>query len=125
MKTIDTSIIKDIIISILIVICIILILIIILYNKTGLTKFVPEVEEYQMSEEMAEHLGETAEQEENTVVTYKIDSTDLKSAEITKEYDKGKKNPFAMESSDFISNSYVVNSGVSENEYYYEDDGTK
>ena len=98
MKKIDVDLIKDIIISVLLVIAIVLVVIIILYNKTGLIKIIPEVEKYKMSEKMEKELNETVEEEQNTVVTYKIDATDLKNAEKSREYDKGKKNPFAYQS---------------------------
>lgn len=130
MKKIDLNIIKDIIISVLIVTCIVLILVVIFYNKTGLTKFIPESEEYNMSEEMQNDFTQTAEQEDNTIITYKLDASDLKQVEKTNEYDKGKKNPFS-ESSEGVNNGNVTTGSAdnstqsSENETFYEDDGTK
>ena len=125
MKRVDVDLIKDISISVLIVIAIILVVIIVLYNKTGLIKIIPEVESYKMSEQMEKDLNDTVIQEENTVVTYKIDSTDLKSAEKTNEYDKGKKNPFAFQSEGVETLNNGINTTLSETENFYEDDGTK
>lgn len=130
MKKIDLNLIKDIIISVLIVTCIVLILVVIFYNKTGLTKFIPEAEEYNMSEEMQNDFTQTVEQEDNTIIKYKLDSSDLKQVEKTNEYDKGKKNPFS-EFSEGVNNGNITTGVVdkstqaSENETFYEDDGTK
>ena len=130
MKKIDLNLIKDIIISILIVTCIVLIIVVIFYNKTGITKFVPEIEEYSMSEDMKNDFTQTAEQEENTIVTYKLDASDLKQVEKTNEYDKGKKNPFSKSTEGINNGNVIIDSTgntiqTSQNETFYEDDGTK
>ena len=122
--------IKDIIISILIVACIFLILSVILYNKISISKVIPKSEEYQISNEMQEALNDSAKSENKEfVTTYSIGASDLKKYEATKEYVKGKKNPFAVESTGNGSNSNNTTGETDENssssDRFYEDDGTK
>lgn len=133
MKKINIDLIKDLIISILIVICIALVISVIFYNKIPLNKVIPESQEYALTSEMQEALNESHTEEATEVVTtYYIDAADLKKFESTKEYDKGKKNPFAEESdSSEIENTVNTNSidsntsTSSTNSNFYEDDGTK
>ena len=133
MKKINMDLIKDLIISILIVICIILVTSVIFYNKISLGKVIPESQEYALTSEMQEALNESYTDEATEVVTtYYIDAADLKKFESTKEYDKGKKNPFAVESDSSeignITNTNNIdsnNSTSSANNNFYEDDGTK
>lgn len=131
MKKINIDLIKDLIISILIVICIALVISIISYNKISLSKVIPESQEYILSSEMQEDLNKSHTDEATEVVkTYYIDAADLRKYESTKEYDKGKKNPFAVES-DSSENENIANnidsngSTSSPNTNFYEDDGTK
>lgn len=133
MKKINIDLIKDIIISILILISIVLIVSVIFYNKNPLNKVIPESQEYALASEMQEALNESYIDESTEVVTtYYIDAADLKKFESTKEYDKGKKNPFAVESdSSEIGNIADTNnidsnaSTSSTNSNFYDDDGTK
>lgn len=133
MKKINIDLIKDIIISILIIICIVLIVSVIFYNKNPLNKVIPESQEYALASEMQEALNESYIDESTEVVTtYYIDAADLKKFESTKEYAKGKKNPFAVESdSSEIGNIADTNnidanaSTSSTNSNFYDDDGTK
>ena len=133
MKKINMDLIKDLIISILIVICIILVTSVIFYNKISLGKVIPESQEYALTSEMQEALNESYTDEATEVVTtYYIDAADLKKFESTKEYDKGKKNPFAVESDSLetgnTANTNNIDSNTSTsstNSNFYEDDGTK
>lgn len=133
MKKINTDLIKDIFISILIVICIALIISVIFYDKISITKVVPESEQYQLSEEMQEGLNDSyTEDSKEIVTTYYIDAADLKKYEQTKEYNKGKKNPFAVESEDIQDANLINNNNIDSNDTsstnstnFYEDDGTK
>ena len=66
------------------------------------------------------------------ITTYHIDAADLKKYEKTKEYNKGKKNPFAEEIITSSNNSIVNGSNNSIEEpstnnstNFYDDDGTK
>lgn len=129
------SIIKDIIISILIVVTILLIISIIFYDKISLSKVIPEAEEYTLSDEMQKDLDEGKEEETKQIVTtYYIDAVDLKNYEKNKEYNKGKKNPFAELSTSNGTSTSENNTSSSENnsnnnnknnENFYDDDGTK
>lgn len=133
MKKINIDLIKDLIISILIVICIALVISVIFYNKIPLNKVIPESQEYALTSEMQKALNESYTDEATEVVTtYYIDAADLKKFESTKEYDKGKKNPFAEESDSsetgntINTNSIDSNTSTSStNSNFYEDDGTK
>lgn len=133
MKKINIDLIKDLIISILIVICIALVISVIFYNRLPLSKIIPESQEYALSSEMQEDLNRSYTDEATEVVTtYYIDAADLKKYESTKEYNKGKKNPFAVESdSSETGNTTNLNnidsnsSTSSTNTNFYEDDGTK
>jgi len=128
----SAEIIKDLIISILIVVCIIVILSVIFYDKISLSKVIPESEEYILTEEMQEGIEESIVEESKEVVTkYYIDAADLKKYEKTNEYNKGKKNPFAVEEipvDTTIDNTTDNNNSSSTNNEstnFYEDDGTK
>lgn len=89
-------IIKEMIIIILLLCAIALILGIILYDYIPINKVVPEIEKYQTSESVKNEIKETIDTENSEiVVTYEMDSSDLKSFEKTNEYDKGKANPFS------------------------------
>lgn len=135
MKNEKFSIIKDIIISILIVVTILLIISIIFYDKISLSKVIPEAEEYTLSDEMQKDLDEGKEEETKQIVTtYYIDAADLKNYEKNKEYNKGKKNPFAELSTSNGTSTNENNTSSSENnsnnnnknnENFYDDDGTK
>lgn len=131
MKKINIDLIKDLIISILIVICIALVISVIFYNRIPLSKVIPESQEYALSSEMQEDLNRSHTDEATEVVTtYYIDAADLKKYESTKEYNKGKKNPFAVESdsseNENTANNIASNSSTSSlNTNFYEDDGTK
>lgn len=138
MKKMSTEIIKELVISLLIVICIALVISVIFYDKISLGKVIPQSEEYELSDEMKEDIENgILEETKEMVVDYYIDAADLRKYEKTKEYNKGKINPFAAESATTASNTVTgdnqtadgnTNSGTSDNtneNYYYEDDGTK
>lgn len=136
MKKMSAEIIKELVISILIVICVVLIISVIFYDKISLSKVIPQSEEYQLSEEMQADIDNgILEETKEMVINYYIDAADLKKYERTKEYNKGKINPFAAESTNATSNSTTTdNNQTTNNEssnssnndnYYYEDDGTK
>ena len=90
------SIFKEIIIFLLLLIVIALILGILFYNYIPSNKIVPvALKQYELSEEVQEELKETMSQtSENIVKTYSIGDTDLSVYETTKDYNKGKVNPF-------------------------------
>ena len=133
MNKMNTDLIKDVVISILIVICIILIISIIFYNKLSFNKVIPEAEEYALPDEMLEDLNSSYTEDATQIVTtYYIDAADLKKYERTKEYNKGKQNPFAEESIAVEGESTLGDSTndststkTSENTNFYEDKGIK
>lgn len=129
MKNYIIEVIKDLIISVLIIICIIVILSIIFYDKISLSKVVPEAEEYFLTEEMEQEIEDTnLEEAKEVIVNYYIDATDLKKYEKTKEYNKGKSNPFAAESFDAGEVTNTVDgtsSNDSTNSNFYKDEGIK
>ena len=117
-----SKIIKDIFISIMVVISIVLGLGVILYDKISISKIIPQSEEYMLTEEMNQAVeGGGEEKIEETVVQYNIDAVDLKKHEKTKEYNKGKKYPFAP----FTDEPDINNTSSGNSENFYEDDGTK
>ena len=89
------NIIKEIIIVLLLAIVIILILGVILYEYIPANKIVPEKVSYTTPGSVQEELKNGEEiKEDEIVITYQIDSTDLKNYEKINEYVPGKKNPF-------------------------------
>lgn len=133
MNKINTDFIKDLIIGILIAICIVLIVLVIMYNRASFTKVIPESQDYAMPEDMLEELnkGYAEDKETQLITTYYIDATDLKKYEKTKQYNKGKKNPFAIESDETdaeltgSSNTTQDGDSSSTSTHFYTDDGTK
>ena len=91
------TILKEGAIVILLIIAIGLILGIVFYDYIPDSKTVPQkVESYAFPEDVKEDLSQSMESiEQNIVRTYYIDSQDLSLYETTKEYNKGKANPFA------------------------------
>ena len=116
-------------ISLLIVLFITLIIFIILYNKLSINKIIPQSEDYLLSESMQKDIEEDKlEEAEEVVTTYYLDASDLKKFEKTKEYQKGKANPFA-EVSDSVPNTTSTGDTEKSNgnasSGYYRDKGTK
>ena len=134
MSRVNIDLIKDLIISLLIILCLVLIIFVVFYDDVSLTKIIPESEHYKLSAEMDEDLKQSETDESKEIVTtYYIDSADLKKYEKTNEYNKGKQNPFSVESIDTQDsidtnkNNEESDSNTSSNtsNYYYEDDWTK
>ena len=131
MKKTGLNIMKDFIISLLIAACIILLFSVVLYEKISINKVIPQSEEYTVSNEMQEDLNESVSIEEKEVVTtYYIDAAELKKYEKTKEYNKGKKNPFAAESEGTSNNIVTGNDNniiidTPTTNTFYGDSGTK
>ena len=108
------------------------------YNKISLSRVIPKVEEYKLSDEIKQEIEQEEESEQTEIITtYELDATDLNYYEKTKEYDKGKKNPFAAEKTSDSDSSESQSSGggssssdddnetKSSSTNFYEDDGTK
>lgn len=136
----NKDLIKNIGISILVIIALILLIMVVSYNKIAIGKVIPKAEEYQLDNEIKNEL-ESDELDENSeiITTYEIDASDLKQYEKTKEYNKGKANPFAEESSSSSSENNSTSSNESSSTSsgtstannssssngFYDDDGTK
>lgn len=124
------KIIKDFILSMLIVICVIIILCLIFYDDISLNKFIPESQEYSLTEEISKEMEENDFEGMKEVVTkYYIDASDLKKYEKTNEYNKGKKNPFAVEetptANNIIDSNNNTSSGIKNNSTSFYDDDIK
>ena len=123
MKEYINGIIKNLIISILVIIGLILILSLIFYDKIALSREIPEVDEYYLTEEMQDEIEEgNLDDAEEVVINYHIDAADLKKYENNNEYFYGKNHPFAVTSEYTEDNEENSNKGQSG---FYEDDGTK
>ena len=101
------SIIKEIIIILLLSLAIMLVLGIAFYEYIPIAKIVPNEVNYTTPGEVKEELmnGETANEEE-VILTYSINSSDLNNYKKTQKYKPGKANPFS---------SYQVNDGANGN----------
>ncbi len=70
-----------------------------LYDYIPTNKIVPKIEQYQVPENIQKELDEyvSEEEQQKTQIVYEIDGTDLKNDEKTKDYQKGKVNPFGQD----------------------------
>lgn len=102
---------KEVIIFLLLLIVIALVLGVLFYDYIPNNKIVPTaLKPYELSEEVQEELNETmSRSSENIVKTYYIDSSDLSVYASTKDYNKGKVNPFEDYTSQQTTNSTVTN----------------
>lgn len=122
------NIIKEVFVSFLIVISILLLTIIIFYNKVSIGQVIPYVEEYNLPEEIKQEIEDnTIDGETEVIITYELDASDLKKYERTKEYNKGKKNPFAVEFSNPPDENQTSsnNSANNNSTNFYDDVGIK
>lgn len=105
---------KELIIVLLLILAILLVLGVFLYDYIPMNKVVPKIEQYETPGNIKEELEESIQDEQNmmTPIVYEINNSDLKQYEKTKDYDKGKVNPFADST---ISNVINENSGTSTN----------
>ena len=105
------SIIKEIIIILLLLLAILLVLGVFLYDYIPTNKIVPKVEQYQLPNSIKEEINEsiTDIEEGSTQIVYEIDGTDLKNYEKTKDYQKGKANPFEQATTSSTTNETNTN----------------
>ena len=100
------NVIKEIAIMLLLLAAIILGLGVLFYDYIPSSKVVPTVLEYKTPNNIKEELSETVTNNtEEVLITYQVDSKDLKVYEKTKDYNAGNPNPF----------SYYTNSNNSNN----------
>ncbi len=90
--------IKEFIIILLLLFAIILVLAVFLYDYIPTSKVVPKVEAYEAPNSIKQELEASIEdsEKEATQIVYEIDGTDLKNYEKSKDYQKGKVNPFSQ-----------------------------
>lgn len=103
------SIIKEIIIVLLLLIAIILALGVLFYEYIPSNKTVPSVATYTTSQSVKDELNEQVTEDEAVLVTYEITESDLKTYEKTKEYTKGKANPFSTYENETPDENNVTN----------------
>lgn len=90
------TIIKELIISLLLCLAIILLLGILLYEYVPMTKTIPNPVSYVTPESVKQELAETKEVDENQIImTYEVDATDLNNYKSIQDYKPGKANPFS------------------------------
>lgn len=101
------TIIKELIIVLLLVLAILLVLGVFLYDYIPMNKVVPKIEQYEAPNNIKEELEETVEDNGNTMtpIIREINSNDLKIYEKSKDYQKGKVNPFG----DTLTNTLTGN----------------
>lgn len=110
------SVMKEIIIVLLLLLAIILVLGIFLYDYIPTSKIVPKIEQYQVpnniKEEIQNSINDT--EEKQPQIVYEVNGQDLKNAEKSKDYQKGKVNPFSQNNEGNTTTNTTENS-VSKN----------
>lgn len=104
------TIIKELIIALLLCLAILLLLGILLYEYVPMTKTIPNPVAYVTPEKVKEELANAGSVDENQIIlTYEVDSTDLNNYKKIQDYKPGKANPFSSyepaESNTTIGNS--------------------
>lgn len=109
------TVIKEIFIFLLLLLVIALVLGIMFYDYIPNNKTVPTaLKQYELAPEAQEELSETMSgSSENIVKTYYIDSSDLSTYASTKDYNKGKVNPFEDYTSENTTNNTSNNTNTS------------
>lgn len=113
----EKTVIKEIFIFLLLLLVIALVLGIMFYDYIPNNKTVPTaLKQYELAPEAQEELNETmSRSSENIVKTYYIDSSDLSAYASTKDYNKGKVNPFEDYTSENTTNNTTNNTNTSSN----------
>ncbi len=108
--------IKEIIIVLLLVLAILLVLGVFLYDYIPMNKVVPKIEQYETPNNIKEELEKTVEdtQDMMTPIIREINGNDLKIYEKTKDYQKGKVNPFA-DTTNTVTSSTTNQTNANEN----------
>ncbi len=87
---------KELIISLLLCLAIILLLGILLYEYVPMTKTIPNPVSYTAPENVKQELANTeGVSEDEIIMTYEVDSTDLNNYKRIQDYKPGKANPFS------------------------------
>lgn len=103
----NKAIIKETAIILLLLVVIILIFGILFYDYIPINKIAPaKVQAYELEQNVQNELADTLSSEsQNIVKTYYIDSSDLSVYESSKDYEKGKQDPFASYKTNTISDN--------------------
>ena len=105
------NIVKEIIIILLLCLAIILLLGILLYEYAPMSKTVPNPVSYTTPENVQQELANTTGVDDSQIImTYEVDSTDLRNYERINDYQPGKANPFSSYES---SGENTTNNGSS------------
>lgn len=96
---------KEFIIVLLLILAIVLVLGIFFYDYIPMNKVVPKIEQYEPPKNVKEELEEEVEEKEDEIapIVREINGSDLNLYEKTKDYQKGKVNPFADTSSGTVT----------------------
>ena len=90
------TIIKELIIALLLCLAILLLLGILLYEYVPMTKTIPNPVSYTTPDNVKQELAETQGVDENEIIlTYEVDATDLNNYKRIQNYKPGKANPFS------------------------------
>ena len=144
------SIIKEIIIILLLCLAIIVVLGLLLYDYVPMAKVVPEPVSYTTPEDVKEELVQAGEVDDNQdIMTYEVNSSDLNNYEKIKNYNPGKANPFSSyqsqtnengnatdgnttsttgstkDTTNANTNSNTTNNSSSSGGHFFQDKGTK
>lgn len=133
------SIIKEIIIILLLLLAVILALGVLFYDYIPNNKSVPTVSAYKTADSVEKEVGEKITEGETVLVTYEITANDLNELEKTKDYNKGKQNPFSAyvdepqnteDENNSNSNTNTIGANVSKGNSssgntFYQNTGTK
>lgn len=125
------NVIKEIAIMLLLLAAIILGLGVLFYDYIPSSKVVPTVLEYKTPNNIKEELSETiTNNTEEVLVTYQVDSKDLKVYEKTKDYNAGKPNPFSYYTTQTNTSNNTNNTNTSSNTtnngtFFEDNKGTK
>ncbi len=129
------SVLKEIIILMLLFLAILVVLGILLYDYFPMTKTLPTQVAYTTPEDVKEELAEMTVDKETIVMTYSVDSSDLRNYQISSDYTSGKANPFSTYVEEAPTENPDGNSGSTNNGSssgssssggsYFDDEGTK
>lgn len=87
---------KELIITLLLIAAIILILTVLFYDSIPINKVVPSKVTYTLPETLQEELDKTLDEEQEILVTYKIEEQDLDIYEGNNSYNPGSEDPFGV-----------------------------
>lgn len=107
------SVFKEIMIVLLLILAILLVLGVFLYDYIPMNKVVPKIEAYEAPNNIKEELQQEVDETQNsmTPIVYEINNSDLNLYEKSKDYQKGKVNPFADTSNGNTTTNTTTSNG--------------